>query len=96
MREISRFNVEQYGKARRSISNGRGGARVPASVDHEIRPLSRIFNLAIERDEAETNPCERMKMLNRDNAVTRYLTPDEEERLLPVLTVRRQHLLDIT
>jgi hypothetical protein len=35
-------------------------------------------------------------MLNRDSAVTRYLMPDEEERLLPVLTGRYQHLLNIT
>jgi integrase len=96
MREINRFNVEQYRKARRATSNGRGGTRAPASVDHEIRLLSRIFSLAVERDEVEVNPCKGVKMLNRGNAVTRYLTPDEEERLLPVLTGRRQHLLDIT
>jgi integrase len=95
MREISRFNVEQYRKARRASSNGRGGSRAPASVDREIQLMSRIFTLAIEREEVQINPCKGVKMLNRGNTVTRYLTPDEEERLLQVLTGRRRHLLDI-
>lgn len=95
MREIIRFNVEQYRKARRASSNGRGGTRAPASVDREIQLLSRIFSLGIERGEVRTNPCSGVKLLNRGNTVTRYLTPDEEERLLHVLTGRRRHLLDI-
>ncbi|MCI0487534.1 MAG: site-specific integrase, partial [Blastocatellia bacterium] len=70
--------------------------RAPASVDREIQLLSRIFSLAIERGEVETNPCKGVKMLNAGNVITRYLTPEEEERLLPVLTGRRSHLLDIT
>jgi len=95
MREISKFHVEQYRKARRASSNGRGGNRAPASVDREIQLLSKIFSLAIERGEVEANPCKGIKMLNKGNTVIRYLTPDEEGRLLPVLTGRRRHLLDI-
>ena len=95
MREISKDNIEQYRKARRASSNGRGGTRAPASVDREIQLLSRIINLAIERGEVESNPCKGIKMLNKGNTVIRYLKPDEEERLLPVLTGRRRHLLDI-
>src|ERR1044071_2958854 len=47
MREITRFNVEQFKKERRGSFNGRGINRAPASVDRELQLLSRIFSLAI-------------------------------------------------
>jgi integrase len=74
---------------------GRVGSRALASVDRKIRLLSRIFTLAIEREEVQINPCKEVKMPNSGNTVIRYLTPDEEERLLQVLTDRRCRLLDI-
>jgi integrase len=95
MREIGRFNVEQFRQHRRQTDNGRGASRSPASIDREIQQLSRIFSLAIERGELEVNPCTRMKMLGTGNQMLRYLTPDEEQRLLAVLNGRRRHLMDI-
>jgi integrase len=95
MREISRFDVEQFRQHRRQTTNGRGGPRSPASVDQEIQLLSRTFSLAIERGEIEVNPCLRMKMMGTGNQVLRYLRPEEEQRLLPVLNGRCRHLLDI-
>jgi integrase len=57
--------------------------------------LSRIFNLAIERGEIRDNPCKGVKLLSVGNQVTRYLSPEEEEKLMRVLTGRRAHLRDI-
>jgi len=95
MREITRFNVEQFKKVRRSSFNGRGINRAPASVDRELQLLSRIFSLAIERGEVRDNPCKGVKLLAVNNQVTRYLTPEQEEKLMTVLTGRRAHLRDI-
>jgi integrase len=95
MREISKFDVEQFRRARRQTSNGRGAPRAAASIDREVQLLSRIFSLAIESGEIQVNPCKGIKMLGTGNQVLRYLSADEEERLLPVLRGRRRHLLDI-
>jgi len=93
--EVPRFLIEQYKKERRSTFNGRGTLRSPSSVNRELELLSRIFSLAVERGEVETNPFKGVKKLAVDNLLTRYLTPEEEERLLSVLTGKRAHLRPI-
>lgn len=95
MREISRFNVEQFKRERRDSSTARGGDRSPASVDRELQLLSRIFSLAMERSLVEINPCKGVKLCGVANLVPLFLTDEDEAKLLPVLTGRRAHLLDI-
>lgn len=95
LREISRFNVEQFKNERRSTFNGRGKLRAPATVNRELELLSRIFSLAIEREELEINPCRGVKRKVPNNLVTRYLSHDEEERLMSVLIEPRAHLQPI-
>jgi integrase len=97
MREVTRFNIEQYRRERLHSLNGRGGFRAPASVDRELQLLSRIFTLAIERGLITENPCRGIKLCSVGNVVTRYLSGEEEEKLLAVLdTPKRRHLLHIT
>jgi site-specific recombinase XerC len=57
--------------------------RAPASVDSELQLLSRIFALAIERNLVVTNPCKGVKPCGLPNLVPRFLTDENEERLLP-------------
>jgi hypothetical protein len=57
MREIGRFNVEQFKRQRRDSLSARGEVRAPASVDRELQLLSRIFSLAIEGSLIDGNPC---------------------------------------
>ena len=95
MREISRFNVEQFKKERIAAPVKGGKNRAPASVDREVQLLSRIFNLAIERGEVQTNPCKGVKLLCKYNQVTRYLSYEDEEKLMPFLTGSRAHIRDI-
>ena len=70
MREISRFNVEQFKKERIARPIKSGKRRAPASVDREVQLLSRIFNLAIERGEIQANPYKEVKLLCKYNQVT--------------------------
>lgn len=95
MREITKEHVNIYRKQRLVSQNGRGGTRAPASVDREIQLLSRIFSLAIERGLLYVNPCSSIKLCNVGNIVVKYLTVEDEEKLIPHLTGRRKHLLDI-
>lgn len=93
--DVTRFLIEQYKKERRNSFNGRGEVRSPSSVNRELELLSRIFSLAVERGDVEGNPFKGVKKLATDNLITRYLTPEEEVRLMSVLTGRRAHLRPI-
>ncbi len=95
MREITRFNVEQFKRERMGSFNKRGEVRAPASVNRELQLLSRIFSLAIERELIHTNPCKGVKLCRVGNIVTRYLTTEEEKRLLASLTGRRAYIRDV-
>jgi len=47
-REISPLFVERFKRERRESITRRGSVRSPASVNHELELLSKIFNLAID------------------------------------------------
>lgn len=57
--------------------------------------LSRIFSLAMDFKEVETNPCQKVVKLKLDNQRDRYLLPEEEPRLRSVLTGQRSHLANL-
>ncbi|HZS45141.1 MAG TPA: site-specific integrase [Blastocatellia bacterium] len=95
MREISRFNVEQFKRERRESQSAKGGRRSPASVDRELQLLSRIYSLAIEQELLQVNPCTGVKLCGVSNLVPRFLSEEDEAKLLPMLVGRRKHLLDI-
>jgi len=95
MREITRQDVEQFKQARRTSRSARGGQRSPASVDRELQLLSRMFSLAAERELLDKNPCSGVKLCGVSNVVPKFLSDEDEAKLLPVLTGRRAHLLDI-
>jgi len=61
----------------------------------EMALLSRIFSLAMDFKEVETNPCLKVAKLKLDNQRYRYLLPEEEPRLRSVLTGQRSHLADL-
>jgi integrase len=96
--DISPFQVERYKieRLRTPIVRGDKGEkskpRSKASVNREIRLLSRVFTLAIANREARSNPVAEVKLLKGENRRTRYLLPEEEERLMEHLTGRRGYI----
>jgi integrase len=90
--QISPLLVEKFKKQRRESVTRYERERTPASVNRELAALSRIFSLAIDNGILETNPCRKVKRLRENNERRRYLTSEEEERLMAVLTGRRAHL----
>lgn len=79
--EITPLLIERFKRERREGVTVRGTIRAPASVNRELETLSRIFSVAIENGHLDANPCRAVRKLRQNNTRTRYLTPDEEERL---------------
>jgi integrase len=69
--------------------------RSVAVVNRELCLLSAIFRVAIKSKQASTNPCHEVELLKGEKSRKRFLTPDEEKRLMKVLTEPRTHLKDM-
>jgi integrase len=93
--EITPIQIERFKRERQATITRRGKDRAPASVNRELEVLSRIFTLAIEQDVVEVNPCRKVKKLLMDNVRTRYLSVEEEEKLMLGLVGRLAHLRPI-
>jgi integrase len=73
------------------VSKKKTKKRSVAAVNREILLLSRIFRLAIREKQTAENPCREVE-LPKEQGRTRYLLPEEEDRLMAVLTGSREHL----
>lgn len=93
LREVSPLAIEKWKRDRAESITRRGTTRSPASVNLELAVLSRIFALAMELEQAASNPCRKVRKLRVDNQRNRYLSADEEARLMAQFTGRRRHLL---
>ncbi len=92
MDEISPILIEKYKRDRRVSKTVRGTDRAPSTVNRELELLSKIFSLAIDQGLAIHNPCQKVKRFREDNERNRYLSDEEEPRLLSVLTGPRASL----
>jgi integrase len=91
-REMSPLLIEKFKRDRRESVTRKDTVRSPASVNHELTLLSKIFNLAIDYKVTDTNPCTKVKKYKLDNKRYRYLLPEEEPRLMAALSGPRAHL----
>ncbi|MBU3069390.1 tyrosine-type recombinase/integrase [Aestuariicella sp. G3-2] len=57
----------------------------PASCDHHLKLLRSALNLAVKWEMLEKNPADKIPLLRVDNKKERYMTPEEQQRLLNVL-----------
>jgi integrase len=80
--EISPMDVERFKKVRRETPTRHEEARSPATVNRELTILSRVLALAIDAGHIGENPCRRVRRFKEDNARVRFLSDDEEARLL--------------
>ena len=91
-REISPLLVEKFKRDRRESMTKRQTVSSPASVNHELTLLSKIFNLAIDYKVTDSNPCIKVRKYRLDNKRYRYLLPEEEPALMAALSGPRAHL----
>jgi integrase len=93
--QISPLLIEKFKRERRDSMTRYGEQRKPASVNRELATLSRMFSLAMDNGLVASNPCTKVHKLREDNQRTRYLSAEEEERLMASLTGRRAHLVPL-
>ncbi|HXG65147.1 MAG TPA: site-specific integrase [Blastocatellia bacterium] len=90
--QISPILIEKFKRERRESVTRYGRQRSAASVNRELEVLSKIFSLAMDNGIVESNPARKVKKLRQDNLRKRYLTVEEEQRLMGALTGRRIRL----
>lgn len=102
MCDISAFHVEAYKRKRlktpvrkheKSLKPDK--PRTPATVNRELALLSAIFRVAIKHKQAATNPCSEVEYVKGEKNRRRFMTHEEEERLMRVLVDDRSHLRDM-
>jgi integrase len=95
--EISPMLIESFKSERRKGLTKTGKPRSPASVNRELALLSSIFSMAMRKPHRLTaeNPCLEVKKIPEENQRSRYLTPEDEIRLLAACVGDREHLRPI-
>jgi integrase len=90
--QISPMMIERFKKERRESLTIHGKQRSPASVNRELEVLSKVFSMAADNGIIESNPVRKVNKLRLDNMRKRYLTVEEEQRLLNALSTKRAYL----
>ena len=88
LREITPIQIERFKQHRIKTPTKSGETRKPGTVNRDLGVLSRILSMAHDNGLIAQNPARRVRRLRDDNERTRYLTLDEQERLLAVMVGR--------
>lgn len=78
--EIKSIDIEGY-KSFRLNKNIK-----PATVNRELNSLSKMFSIAKQNEYIESNPCSGVEKLRVENFKIRFLSKDEEKRLLEAIS----------
>jgi len=81
--ELERIRTERLRVT--TMEDGTQRAVTPATVNREFAFLRRVYNVAIRDSKAASNPVSKLRTLREPSGRTRYLTDDEEGRLMKVL-----------
>jgi integrase len=57
----------------------------PATVNREFAFLKHVYNIAVRDGKTESNPVSKLRMLQESSGRVRYLSDEEEERLMKAL-----------
>lgn len=85
LNQITRFAIEKLKSELQQTTTRRRTVYAPSSVNRLLHTLSKLMTLAHEDELIKTNPVRLVKKLPEDNERTRYLTTEEETKLLEVL-----------
>jgi integrase len=88
LREITPIKIERFKNGRIKAPTKNGQARKPGTVNRDLGVLSRILSMAHDNGLLAENPARRVRRLRDDNERIRFLTLDEQERLLAVMVGR--------
>lgn len=90
LHEITPGLIESYKRHRAETPTRGEGKRAPATINRELAVLGRILTMAVDEEYLESNPIRRVKKFKVDNARIRFLTTEEEARLMEALAERPQ------
>lgn len=76
--QVSLADIEKY-RTKRKNKNVKN-----STINREVDNIRRVFSLAKENKKIRINPCEDLTKLKQENPTKRYLTKEEEEKLLDV------------
>ena len=93
--EINPLLIEKFKSKEREKTTRRGGKQSPASVNRKIELLSRILSMAVDYGMIQSKPCQRVRKFQLNNRRERYLSVEEETRLMGMLFGRRAYLRPI-
>jgi integrase len=74
--DISPFLIEKYKRSRKEQG------RSEVTINRELALLKNLFTMAIKWGKASENPVKQVRLFREDNGRTRFLTEEEEARLL--------------
>src|SRR5438128_6101055 len=74
--DISPFLIEKYKRLRKEAG------RSEVTINRELAFLKNLFTMAMTWGKASENPVSRVRFFREDNGRTRFLTEEEETRLL--------------
>jgi integrase len=84
LEDITPFLIERYKRMRKDAG------RKDATINRELACLKNLFTMAITWGKARENPVKQVRLFREDNGRTRFLTAEEERRVLaacrPTLT----------
>lgn len=90
--QISPLLIERFKKERRESITIFGKKRTPASVNRDLEVLSKILSMAVDNNIIGSNPAKKVRKLRQDNMRKRYLSTEEEQKLLAALDNQRPYL----
>src|SRR5262245_47998839 len=82
LREISSFAIEKFKRQEMARITSRGKAQSKSAVNGLLRALGSIFTLAEQLGKIRKGAKPKIILLKEENRRLRYLTVDEEKRLL--------------
>jgi len=86
LRDISPLMIEKFKVSMLGKTTHRGTERKGPTVNRYLQLLSKIFSMAYYNGLVDSNPCSRVRKEREGGGRERYLTHDEESRLMKVLT----------
>lgn len=105
LKDISPIDIEKYKINRKKEIKVKekivDGVKIPAkyisntTINRDIEVLRKMFNLAIQNNWLSKNPCKGITKLRQENKIERYLTPDEEIRLINACSGRFEYMKPI-
>jgi integrase len=93
--EITPLLIEKFKSKELEKISERGTKQSPASVNRKLELLSRILSMAVDYGMIPSNPCQRVRKFRLNNRRERYLSVEEEGRLMKMLLGRKSYLRPI-